>query len=215
MAIIARDGRTLVVHLGMSGQVRHEPGPGKPPAPLTHVHAQWTLDDGSRILFRDPRRFGGLWTLRDVADLDRTLWNELGPDALTIEPQALWMKTRATRRAIKAVLLDQHILAGVGNIYADEALFAAALSPRRLAHRVSRVQMDELARHIRTVLTDAIDLGGSTIRDYADTAGGHGQAQSRHRVYGRAGLPCVRCGIGLRSKPVGQRTTVWCPHCQS
>ncbi len=213
MAIIAADGRTMVVHLGMSGQVRHDP-PGNAPEPLTHVHATWALDDGSCLRFRDPRRFGGLWTLPDAGTLERTLWRDLGPDALTIDARTLAERLRATRRAIKAALLDQRVLAGVGNIYADEALFRARLRPSRRAGRTSADEATRLARAIRDVLAGAITLGGSTIRDYAGASGAAGGAQTRHQVYGRGGLPCPRCSTRLRSRVLAQRTTVWCPECQ-
>jgi len=165
--------------------------------------------------FRDPRRFGGVWALDSMTMLEALRWSMLGPDALDIDGTRLHEALRRTRRGIKSALLDQAIIAGVGNIYADEALFRAGIRPRRSASRLTRKHVDCLARCIREVLTAAIESGGSTLRDYLDASGARGTFQSRHTVYGRGGQPCIRCGSRLKKDVIAQRTTVWCPRCQS
>lgn len=213
LVLIAEGGRGVLVHLGMSGQVLH--GRGETPAEVrTHVHARWVLDDGSTMIFRDPRRFGGLWTVERVDDLERGLWRELGPDALSIADEALAERAAGSARWVKAVLLDQAVLAGVGNIYADEALFQAGVRPRRRAERVTRPEWGAIAGAVRRVLQEAVARGGSSLRDYVDATGQTGTAQGVHQVYGRGGEACLRCGGTLRVCVVTQRTTVFCSRCQ-
>lgn len=214
-----RSERALIVQLGMSGQVFVVEAAGEHPS--THVHAMWDMgargkDSGAvacHMVFRDPRRFGGLRVLRSRADLDAH-WSELGPDALEITEQDLLSVCRGSIRAVKAVLLDQSAVAGVGNIYADEALFRAGIKPSRPARRVKSGKAVALAEAIRAVLEESIEARGSTLRDYRDADGREGGFKSRHAVYGRGGRPCLRCGRKLRSAVMAQRTTVWCPSCQ-
>jgi len=209
MAVVAGDGRVLLIHLGMTGQVRH----GLVSKKEVHTHATWNLDDGSSVYFNDPRRFGGLWFFPNLAALDER-WVELGPDALTISGGELAMRAKDSKRAIKAVLLDQTVLAGVGNIYADEALFESGISPRRLATRMTTEGFEKLAETVRSVLERAIKAKGSTLRDYRDASGQAGSAQDGHKVYGRGGLPCLTCGTTLTQQTLAQRTTVMCRRCQ-
>lgn len=210
LAIEGDTGRAVVVHLGMSGQLRVELE-GAILAP--HTHVVWRLSNGNRLTFRDPRRFGGI-TLCHSLEALRQRWSALGPDAIEITEGGLRAACKGTRRSIKAVLLDQAAVAGIGNIYADEALFLAHVRPTRTARRVNQEQLDSLARSIREILTMAIERGGSTLRDYVRADGRAGSAQDLHRVYGRGGLPCVRCGGDLRKTVIVQRTTVYCPRCQ-
>lgn len=212
LAILGASGRVMCVHLGMSGQLLHTQ-PGQV-APADHVHVRWTLDDGARLHFRDPRRFGGLWLGRDLDSLRTHRWNALGPDALTITPKQLEAALGGSSRSLKAALLDQRALAGVGNIYADEALFRAALHPLTPCRAVTRDEWAALARSTRAVLRDAIRRGGSTLRDYRDANGDAGGFQTRHRVYGREGLACVACETPIVRILVAQRSTCWCPSCQ-
>lgn len=212
LAIIGRSGRVIVVHLGMSGQLIAL-GRGEPPRRATHIHAEWSLGNGTRVIFRDPRRFGGIWTLTSREALAER-WEDLGPDALTITGPALHDVAGRSSRAIKSVLLDQRALAGVGNIYADEALFRAGISPRRLARRLSPKDWSRLAAAIRETLRDAVKARGSTLRDYVGARGESGEAQLRHRVYGRGGQPCLTCDKPLRTLTLSQRTTVYCRTCQ-
>lgn len=210
--------RALVVQLGMTGALEALPADtATPRAAAPHTHALWRLvpvrGKPAAIAFIDPRRFGVLRALPTLADL-HNLWSALGPDALDIDSAPLWNAIHTSSRAIKAALLDQAVLAGVGNIYADEALFRAGIAPRTLARRVGPARCTLLAAAVREVLADAVAARGSTLRDYRDATGQAGQFQARHAVYGRAGRPCTRCGRTLRSAAIGQRTTVWCPGCQ-
>ncbi|MGP1273317.1 MAG: bifunctional DNA-formamidopyrimidine glycosylase/DNA-(apurinic or apyrimidinic site) lyase [Phycisphaerales bacterium] len=221
LAIVGtRDGQdagVLLVHLGMTGEIM-APGPGGRLRAAAHVHVLWTLrrSDGApagRLAFRDPRRFGGIWTLPSRESLAQR-WADLGPDGISITGHALRSRLHGSARPIKAALLDQRTVAGVGNIYADEALFLARLHPARRCDMIDPAGYEALAEAIRRVLARAIELGGSTIRDYRDARGLVGQAAREHRVYGRAGLPCSVCSRTLVAGTVAQRTTVWCPRCQ-
>ncbi len=216
LALVGGSGRGLLVHLGMTGQVLHlEAGARLAADRRTHVHALWRLDDGSRLLFRDPRRFGGLWALPAGGEGslgDR--WAALGPDAIAVTGAELGERLGRTSRGLKAALLDQGVVAGVGNIYADEALFAAGLHPLTPADALGAAEADRLAAEIRRVLAAAVAAGGSSIRSYVDALGASGGYQRTHLVYGRGGEPCARCGRALRSAVVAQRTTVFCEACQ-
>lgn len=211
LAILADSGRVLVVQLGMSGSMTVGNAQARPPE---HTHAVWSLGQ-TRLLFTDPRRFGGLTTYPSVDLLRRHRWSLLGPDALGITGKELTTRLAGTSRAIKIALLDQGFLAGVGNIYADEALFEARIAPETMAPRIPADRAEALAAAIRLVLGRAINAGGSTLRNYVDASGTPGKAQAGHAVYGRAGLPCVRCQRPLRSAIIAQRTTVWCQSCQA
>lgn len=207
LALVADDRRALGIHLGMTGQVLIAPAQ-RPVA--THDHARWILDDGLSATFRDPRRFGGL----RAADSSAELFDTLGPDALGINAEQLKAGCGGSSRAIKAALLDQRVLAGVGNIYADESLFHAGVRPSKRCRRLSLAEFEAIAAAIRDILAAAIGRGGSTLRDYRKPDGQLGGAQALHHVYGRGGLPCVRCGVALRSGTIAQRTTVCCYTCQ-
>lgn len=188
------------------------------PDSLDHVHCTWRLRVSSgrtgAMFFRDPRRFGGLWCVDSREELLAGRWSELGPDALTVTSADLMTRLGASRRAIKAALLDQHAVAGVGNIYADEALHRAGIHPMRRAALLQTSDWERLAEAIRTVMEEALRSGGSTLRDYVDAEGRPGEFAWRHRVYGRGGEPCLGCASRLRSITVAQRTTVYCPTCQ-
>ena len=208
----------LLVHLGMSGSLRILEGETGADHE-THVHAHWTLvctDGRPRTLrHRDPRRFGWLESHADLASVRSRCWSELGPDALLVATDALSERLAGTRRAIKAALLDQSVVAGIGNIYADESLFRARIHPCLRADRLGAADLRRLAACIRAVLGKAVDLGGSTIQDHRTADGGWGSFQKLHRVYGRGGLPCRACGAGLRRTLLQQRATVFCPNCQA
>jgi formamidopyrimidine-DNA glycosylase len=168
-----------------------------------------------RMVFRDPRRFGGVWTCSSVQDLLERRWGSLGPDALTVTAAELGAGLEGSHRGIKAALLDQTVIAGVGNIYADESLFGAGIHPEAIAGSLDGGAIARLAEEIRAVLGAAVEAGGSTIRDYAGPDGAEGSYQDRHRVYGKAGQPCPRCRGGvLMGAVVAQRTTTFCPRCQ-
>jgi len=221
LAIIGTSGRVMCVQLGMSGQLLHIPA-GSAPEKTDHINVRWQLDDGSEILFRDPRRFGSLTLFPDTDTLFTSRWNKLGPDALTVTRSELREALSRSSRAIKTALLDQHALAGVGNIYADEALFRARVHPLAPCSRLDPEQWRLLAGAVRQILREAIAHGGSTLRDYRNADGASGKFQSRHQVYGRAGEPCRArgpkgrgtCGGRIERQIVSQRSTHWCPRCQ-
>jgi formamidopyrimidine-DNA glycosylase len=216
LALIGSARSVLIVQLGMTGHF-YIPSSADDLA-LPHVHIVWTLRTTARksvsLLFRDPRRFGELTTLADPAAL-HSRWSSLGPDGLDITGDHLHSALKHSRRPIKAALLDQTVVAGVGNIYADEALFASRIRPARSCTRIKPAEYDTLATHIRSILTQAITRHGSSIRDYRDGSGQPGTNQNHLLAYGRAGLPCLVCRGTLKSRPIAQRTTVWCPSCQS
>ena len=215
LAILGVSGRVLCVHLGMSGQLRFVPH-GKPFTQTDHVHCSWWIESPAgkgRLMFRDPRRFGGLRPFRSVHDL-RKAWAALGPDALEIAAPELRDRLRNRKRPIKAALLDQSLIAGVGNIYADEALFLARIHPSESSGAISLRKFQILVEAIKSVMLAAIDSGGSTIRSYIDSDGQGGSFVHQHQVYGRADEPCKRCSRSLCALTLGGRTTVFCTHCQ-
>lgn len=212
LAIVGDSGAVVCVRLGMSGQLLlRSAGQSVPP---NHVHVLWRLDDGSMLAFRDPRRFGGLLCCPSLMLLIRQVWSSLGPDAAGVSASILRRALIDTRRPIKAAILEQSILAGVGNMYADEALFAARLHPAKDSSTLDSREIARLASAIRRTLAKAVAAGGSTLRDYVQPDGRPGQRQSAHRVYGRSGLPCFACGTPLRSIKITGRTTTFCPDCQ-
>jgi len=216
LALVSDAGPVLCVHLGMSGQMRFSPA-GKRLSETTHVHCLWTLaskQGNGKLIFRDPRRFGGLWSFPSIQMLREHRWSSLGPDALAIRASDLAARLHKTQRPIKAALLEQSILAGVGNIYADESLFRAGIDPRSIAARLSKDRVKALTRAIHQVLGAAINAGGSTIRSYLDGSGNGGSFANRHQVYGRGGQVCLACGHSLEQVVIAQRTTVFCNHCQ-
>lgn len=203
---------TLLVHLGMSGRLWLVDARA---APEKHDHFDLVIDNGRVIRLRDPRRFGlVLWLKGDP--LAHPLLRDIGPEPLTADfgGAVLHRATRPRSAAIKPVIMDGHVVAGVGNIYANEALFRAGIDPRTPAKRVSRARCDALVREIRAVLGEAIDAGGSSLRDYVGSDGMAGHFQNRFFVYGRSGEPCMRCGTAIRELRQGQRATCWCPRCQ-
>jgi formamidopyrimidine-DNA glycosylase len=210
LALVGKDGSVLVVQLGMTGEFGVVPGR----APMIpHTHACWDLDGGRHLRFVDPRRFGGL-TLLDGHEALAERWARLGPDALSLPAQ--WGEAIIHRRtAIKAALLDQGAVAGVGNIYADEALALAGIQPARPCRKLSKHDVAKLRSALCSVLRAALRSGGSTVRTYRRLGGGQGAFQAKLRVYGRSGQPCLGCGMTLRSAQVVGRTTVWCPTCQT
>jgi len=224
LALVSDDGRAVCIQLGMSGRVSvcdvlPAPAIDEDPAAHTpawppHTHVVWALE-GGWLAFTDPRRFGGV-TACPTLDALRDRWAALGPDALAIGPATLHGRLLRTRRALKAALLDQGLVAGLGNIYVDELLFGAGLSPFRPADTLCREDAASLVRRMRTLLARAVEAGGSSIRDYRQADGAAGGFQRAHRVYGRQGKPCRRrgCEAVVRPGVVAGRTTAWCPACQ-
>ncbi|MBW7929891.1 MAG: bifunctional DNA-formamidopyrimidine glycosylase/DNA-(apurinic or apyrimidinic site) lyase [Gammaproteobacteria bacterium] len=203
---------TALVHLGMSGSLRVLEG--TPPAGR-HEHFDILLDDGHCIRFTDPRRFGALlWA--GTEPLAHPLLARLGPEPLEagFSGDYLWQRARRRRMAIKPFLMDAGIVVGVGNIYASEALFAAGLSPRRAAGRISRADMARLVAAVRAVLERAIAEGGTTLRDFRHGTGEPGYFAQELAVYGREGQACPACGSAIRRITQGQRSSFFCPACQ-
>ena len=164
--------------------------------------------------FIDPRRFGGIHLAHDAGDLEGRLLGRLGPEGVEITGPMLLERLGRTRRAVKTALLDQSVVAGVGNIYADESLHAARIHPSRPGSSITPAETDRLANAVRSVLVRAIDAGGSTIRDHRLPDGSEGGFATRLAVYGRAGSPCERCGATLRETRISARSSTWCPSCQ-
>lgn len=207
----AREG-TALIHLGMAGSLRIVAS-DDPAGP--HDHVDWRLDDGRCLRYRDPRRFGAmLWWEGPPAR--HPLLSRLGPEPFSDDFHGDWLheRSRGRRAAVKAFLMDGRIVAGVGNIYANEALFEAGIHPGRPAGRVSRRRYEGLADALRGILSRSIGAGGTTFRDFVRTDGKPGRYQTRLMAYDRAGEACVRCGTTLRSRIIGQRSSVWCPRCQ-
>ncbi len=205
------DGSLLLSHLGMTGKLRvvradapHEP----------HTHLIFALDDGSELRYRDVRRFGSLRYCSTAAEIESMMGETLGPEPWDLDPENWYERLRRSRRSLKAILLDQTVVAGVGNIYADEALFAARLSPRMVGARITRPHAERLRRAIVVVLDRAIAARGSTIRDYVGGSGRRGRYQHKLLAYGRTGQPCPNCSRLIQCIRLAGRATHYCPRCQ-
>jgi len=224
------DGSRLVLHLGMTGQLFAEGASSLrllsataraalPPErqrafrPDAHTHLRFEFEDGGPgVYFRDARKFGKVLWLAPGEQHPRLA--RLGPDALEITADVLHVATRRRKVAIKSLLLDQAVIAGVGNIYADEALFLAGVRPMRRAERVTRRENEAILAGLQHVLRRSIETGGSSISDYVAPDGADGAYQSERRVYARKGEPCASCGTPIVRTVLGQRGTHYCPRCQ-
>jgi len=197
--VMQLDAGTLTVHLGMTGRLLLDSAPTK------HTYGIFIIDTGS-LIYTDPRQFG------------RILWNHdlshLGPEPLAIQLDEFHARMKARKTGIKALLMNQTFLAGMGNIYVDETLFAARVHPLAQAARLSAAKVAAIHRHMREILGAAIQLKGSSISDYVDARGERGSFQLEHQAYGREGEPCSACGTPIRKIIVGQRGTHYCPRCQ-
>jgi formamidopyrimidine-DNA glycosylase len=208
----AGDG-TLIVHLGMSGRLWIVTADI---APAKHDHFDLLLTNDHIVRYRDPRRFGLiLWQRGDP--LAHKLLRDIGPEPFSDAFNADWLhrETRTRSGAIKTTIMDSHLVAGVGNIYASEALFRARINPKLPARRLGPARCATLVKTVRETLADAIDAGGSSLRDYVNSKGEAGYFQNNFAVYDRAGKPCNACGTTIRSLVLGQRSTFYCPRCQS
>jgi formamidopyrimidine-DNA glycosylase len=202
----------VLIHLGMSGSLRVL---GNFVTPSKHDHFDIELESGCWLRFNDPRRFGALvWAGRDVEQ--HPLLKNLGPEPLSTEFTADYLYTcsRKRRVAVKNFIMDGHIVVGVGNIYASEALFMAGIHPNRQAGRISRQRYAGLVEAIRDVLERAIQHGGTTLRDFLGSDGAPGYFARELLVYDRAGKGCFQCGAAIRQKTIGQRSSYYCPSCQ-
>ena len=203
---------TVLLHLGMSGHLQVVPAAT---APARHDHLDLVLDNGQALRFTDPRRFGAcLWSA--AADDAHPRLRELGPEPLGtgLTGAYLYRLTRRRRAAVKALLMDSRVVCGVGNIYANEALFRAAIHPLRAAGRISLHRYGALVTALRAVLEEAIAAGGTTLRDFRAADGRPGYFRGQLAVYGRGGEPCIRCGMPVRLVRSAQRSTYYCPGCQ-
>jgi formamidopyrimidine-DNA glycosylase len=210
--LVALERGTLIVHLGMSGSL-HLLGADHPAG--KHEHVDLLLGNGKLLRLRDPRRFGALlWTEGDA--LRHPLLSHLGPEPLgdAFDGTHLFRSSRGRRSAIKNLIMDGRIVAGVGNIYANEALFTARIHPGRPAGRIGPERFQRLAAAIKQVLVNALTEGGTTLRDFVREDGLPGYFQLRLDVYGRSGQPCHVCGTPIRQVRIGQRSSFYCGHCQ-
>jgi len=207
----------LILHLGMSGSLRILPASTPPDK---HDHFDLKLSNGTLMRLRDPRRFGAvLWHTGDPAihPLLATLGPEPledGPPANNFDARYLHQATRGRSVSIKQCIMDNHVVVGVGNIYANEALFRAGIKPQLAAGKLSLPRCAKLVAEIRATLTEAIQLGGSTLRDFVNTSGQPGYFQQHYWVYGRGGEPCRRCGSLIKQIKQGQRSSFYCGSCQ-
>ena len=226
--------RELIVHLGMTGSllvVDREKGSSQEgqiavptriyeqpseaqPHKAEHIRARWWLDDGSQLIFNDIRRFGRLRVVPAGCYETAPTLAAQGPDALSgdFTPEVLHARLRQSRRTLKTQLLSQRPVAGLGNIYADEALWESGIHPAR--RNLSSARCETLHRAIKEVLNRALKFGGTTLRDYRTPDASTGSFQKKLRCYGRAGHPCPRCQTPLRKQVIDARTTTWCPRCQ-
>ncbi len=206
-------GGALIIHLGMSGSLTLAP-PGTPPGPLEPFDLVFGHDRGLCVRMRDPRRFGAL--LYSDRPLAHPLLASLGPEPLEtgFSGSYLWRRARGRTIAIRDFLLNGQIVAGIGNIYANEALFGAGIHPHRAAGRISAPRYDALAHAIVTVLEGAIAAGGTTLKDFAHSTGRPGYFQQQLKAYGRSGAPCPRCPGMIVRLTGGARSAYYCPGCQ-
>jgi len=206
------DDGVLMIHLGMSGSLRIGSA-HSPPSP--HDHVDLVLDDGGILRLRDPRRFGMLqWTPAPAEA--HPLLAHLGPEPLSggFSGAYLHAVSRGRRVAVKNLIMDSHILVGVGNIYASESLHLAGIHPHRPAGRIAAARYERLAAAIRSVLEAAIAQGGTSLRDFVQEDGAPGYFKQSLRVYARTGLPCPGCREPVRQQRIGQRSSFYCPRCQ-
>jgi len=210
--LIRFDAGTLILHLGMSGSLRLVKAETPP---RTHDHWDMRMQGGWVLRFHDPRRFGSLHYTSGDPRLHPLLAN-LAPEPFdaAFDADYLWRVTRRRRVAIKQLLMNSRLVVGVGNIYANEALFRAKVRPRRQARGLSRSEVARLTRAVRAVLTQAIRVGGTTLRDYVGADGSPGYFRQKLYVYERTGQACRTCGTPVRQLTQGQRSTYYCPSCQ-
>ena len=210
--LVETRGGTLLLHLGMSGSLRVVPADRLPDR---HDHLDVIFQDGACLRLRDPRRFGAaLWCRGDVHR--HRLLAGLGPEPLEPEFDGDHLYDHARKRnvAVKNFIMNARVVAGIGNIYACEALHLAGIHPARPAGRISRTRYRHLAECIRHVLREAISEGGTTLRDFVSADGRPGYFGRRLRVYGRGGEACDRCHVSIRQRRIGQRSSFYCPACQ-
>ena len=206
----------LLIHLGMSGSLRiFTDGDARIDHPDKHDHVDIVFADGTVLRYHDPRKFGAILWYEGIAE-HHPLIEKLGPEPLSDDFSAdyLYQKLKTQKRAVKLALMDNAVVVGVGNIYANESLFKSGVSPHRPAEKVKKKECAVLVETVKAVLQRAIETGGSTLRDFVNSGGKSGYFQQEYTVYGRHNEPCVRCGGLVRKEVLGQRGTFYCPNCQ-
>lgn len=203
----------VILHLGMSGSLRMV---NCQSARQKHDHVEFVFNNGKCLRLRDPRRFGAVLFTREDP-LQHKLLNNLGPEPLQREfsGRHLYETSRGKKVAVKLFIMNSRVIVGVGNIYANEALFLAGIHPKRVAGRISAERYEQLGTAIKQVLRAAIKAGGTTLRDFTAEDGRPGYFKQKLNVYGKAGEPCSRCGTIIKHMTLGQRATYYCPHCQT
>jgi formamidopyrimidine-DNA glycosylase len=212
--LIELDSGTLIIHLGMSGNLRVFTDFSAPPV-KKHDHLDIVFANGTLLRFHDPRRFGAVLWFVGLIEHHPLLAN-LGPEPLSEDFNAdyLQQKLAKQKRAIKLAIMDNKTVVGVGNIYANEALFRTGIHPATIAMHLDKMQVSALTEAIKQILQEAISAGGSTLRDFVNSAGNSGYFQLQHHVYGRAGELCPQCGHPIKKMVLGQRSSFYCPQCQ-
>lgn len=203
---------TLIIHLGMSGNLQIKP---QNHPIIKHDHVEIILNNNLALCYNDPRRFGAiLWTNQDP--LKHPLLKKLGPEPFAKEFTAAYLfdQAKSSQGPIKQFIMNNHIVTGVGNIYANEALFAAKINPLQKAKQLSLCSWQTLVKEIKKLLRRAIKYGGTTIKDHQDSHGKKGSFQNKLKIYGRANQPCYNCNTKLTRIKIGQRSTIFCPQCQ-
>lgn len=205
--------KVLLVHLGMSGSLRIVPADAQAGK---HDHVDILFESGLILRYTDPRKFGCMLWINEPAS-SHPLLSNLGPEPLSNDFNGRYLKTlsRNKQTAVKNFLMDSSVVAGVGNIYANESLFNAGIRPSRKAGKISTSRFENLAQQVKAVLQEAVDVGGTTLRDFTGSDGQPGYFKQSLKVYGRGGKPCVSCNNLLKEIRLGQRSTVYCSHCQT
>ncbi len=206
------DKQHLLMHLGMSGVIRVVDANAEL---LKHDHFELVLSNGRALRLNDPRRFGCVLLLAENPT-EFKLLKKLGPEPLTDNFDGKWLKTHAKNKqvAVKNFIMNNHVVVGVGNIYAAESLFLSGIDPRRAAKNISQDRYDILAKNIKSVLSKAIKSGGTTLSDFKNTDGKPGYFKQKLMVYGRQGKPCLLCETEIKNVQIGQRASCYCPKCQ-
>ncbi|KEQ16491.1 bifunctional DNA-formamidopyrimidine glycosylase/DNA-(apurinic or apyrimidinic site) lyase [Endozoicomonas numazuensis] len=210
--LISTDAGTLLVHLGMSGSLRVLNEPRKAEK---HDHVDLVFGNGIRLRYTDPRRFGAVLWINDNV-MEHNLLSKLGPEPLSDDftAQRLYLCSRGKSQPVKTFIMDNHVVVGVGNIYANEALFKAGIRPDRPCGKISRVRYDRLTDSIKETLAKAIEQGGTTLRDFVGGDGKPGYFKQELAVYGRKGQPCIHCSTPIVEIRLGNRSTCYCKKCQ-
>lgn len=205
------ESTVMLSHLGMTGSWRFS----ESTRPLKkHDHLVIWLNDGGTLIYHDPRRFGWIELAKNITDFGNLA--QLGPEPLLTDftAQGLWRKAKSSRLPIKALIMDQRVVVGVGNIYASEALYRANILPQTPSNRLSLARLDRLVQSIQAVLQEALASGGSTINDYVHTDGSSGYFQHRFDVYDKEGEPCQKCATKIKRIVLAGRSSFYCPQCQ-